>query len=462
MKDQCSNGLQALFHNPDVATGSLGELLNHSSALLCKWLADAPNHGPRPGLIVQPLAEPDVAGKQIDELWRDLSSLMDGAYRPNHPGALAHLDPPALNVSICADLIAAGLNNNLLAEELSPSLSRLERSLCSWMARQIGLGANASGVPASGGSLSNLMALTCARRAANLQGRCDGVVLTGAGSHVSLNKALAVMGMEPDCLWRLPLDPEGRLLPAVLADALDRANQLGLPILAVVATAGTTVQGVVDPLRQMAALCKASGVWLHVDGAIGGVCALVDSQRWRVDGIELADSVSLNPQKLLGVSKPSSLLLLQDPNHLRTCFSTGLPYMEPATADHGGELGIQGTRGAEVLKLWMSLQYLGLEGIEKILEGAFLRARSLRSLLEPLPLHLLAGDLHLLSFNSAAASADEQINWRDRCHKQLLESGFWLSKPDWRDLPLLKAVLGNPFTSAMHLEQLASIISRSL
>jgi hypothetical protein len=68
----------------------------------------------------------------------------------------------------------------------------------------------------------------------------------------------------------------------------------------------------------------------------------------------------------------------------------------------------------------------------------------------------------MLSFNSAAASADEQINWRDSCHKQLLESGFWLSKPDWQDLPLLKAVLGNPFTSAMHLEQLAAIISRSL
>ncbi|MCP9793763.1 pyridoxal phosphate-dependent decarboxylase family protein [Synechococcus lacustris] len=467
MVDQRINGLQApglprAFPGPDETQGALGELLGHGSKILCDWLEATNNHGPRPVLSVQPLAEPGDVGKSMEQLWCDLAGLMDGAYRPNHPGALAHLDPPSLGVSICAEMIAAGLNNNLLAEELSPSLSRLERSLCSWIAREIGLGDLASGVPASGGSLSNLMALVCARRAAQLQKHSNCVVITGAGSHVSLNKALAVMGIGADCLWRLPLDSQGRLKAIEVAAAFDKAQKLGLPILAVVATAGTTIQGLVDPIGEMAALCKSAGVWLHVDGAIGGVCALVESERWRVEGIGLADSVSLNPQKLLGVSKPSSLLLLKDPAHLKNSFSTGLPYMEPPMVSQGGELGLQGTRGAEVLKLWMSLQYLGLEGIENILQSAFSRASILRNLLESMPLQLLAGDLHLLSFTASGMESENQVAWRDRCHRELLTSNFWLSKPNWRELPLLKAVLGNPYTSSEHLQQLASVVKKSL
>jgi len=447
-----------LFPCPQGIDPGLQDFLDGASQLLCQWLGDSHLHGPRPGLSLQPSAEPGQGGKEAAALLADLQQLMAGGFRPNHPGALAHLDPPPLSVSIAADLIAAGMNNNLLAEELSPSLSRLERGLCAWLAQTLGLGAEASGVPASGGSLSNLMALVCARRAAGLQGRSDAVVITGAASHVSLEKALGVMGLPPESLWRLPLDPQGRLQAEAVAAALGRCRQRGVPVIAVVATAGSTVQGLVDPLQELAAVCGTEGVWLHVDGAIGAVCGLVDSQRWRVRGIGAADSVTLNPQKLLGVSKPSSLLLLRNPQHLQDSFGTGLPYMEPAHAGaHGGELGLQGTRGAEVLKLWLSLQHLGLEGIATLLEGAFQRAEGLRQRLAPLPVALLPGDLHLVSF----AHQGPDQGWRDGCHRRLLQGGFWLSKPDLAGQPLLKAVLGNPFTTDQHLDQLAALVQQS-
>ena len=147
---------------------------------------------------MEPTVAPAEQGQDLEELFSGLRGVMAGAYRPNHPGALAHLDPPALSVSIAADLISAGLNNNLLAQELSPSLSRLERRLCHWLSTRVGLGANSGGVPASGGSLSNLMALVCARKAAGLAADPRAVVLTGSAAHVSLSKAAAVMGLPPD------------------------------------------------------------------------------------------------------------------------------------------------------------------------------------------------------------------------------------------------------------------------
>jgi glutamate/tyrosine decarboxylase-like PLP-dependent enzyme len=136
--------------------------------------------------------------------------------------------------------------------------------------------------------------------------------------------------------------------------------------------------------------------------------------------------------------------------------------MEASNIPQGGELGLQGTRAAEVLKLWMSLQYLGLDGVAMILDSAFARASYLHKLMVDLPLNLLPGDLHLLCFSSSAEKRLVKTAWRDRVHQDLLDSGYWLSKPDWRELPLLKAVLGNPFTTDSHLEQLAEIIAKSL
>ena len=147
------------FPDPQAADPALQEFLQQASALLGTWLASGASHQPLPGLSMLPPVAPEAGGLSAERLLVDAQRLIEGAYNPNHPGALAHLDPPPLVASVVGDLLAAGLNNNLLAEELSPSLSRLERSLCGWLATRIGLPAGSGGVPASGGSLSNLMAL---------------------------------------------------------------------------------------------------------------------------------------------------------------------------------------------------------------------------------------------------------------------------------------------------------------
>jgi len=447
-----------LFPGPGAVDPELEAVLKHSAELLCRWYGESDQHGPRPHLSVVPGAAPAAQGRPPEALLDDLRTVMAGAYRPNHPGALAHLDPPPLAISVVADLVASGLNNNLLAEELSPSLTRLERQLCRWLADRLGLGPEASGVPASGGSLSNLMALVCARQQAGLRTSSEAIVLAGAAAHVSFEKALTVMGLPPDALRTLPLDDHGRLSPDTLRQALLLAHEQRRPVLAVVGVAGSTIQGAIDPLAELGALCREFGVWFHVDAAIGGVCGLSDQHRWRVAGLEHADSVCLNPQKLLGISKPSSVLLLRQGDHLAGTFSTALPYMEETASPQGGDLGLQGTRGAEVLKLWLGLQHLGLDGIDGLISAALERRERLAELLEPLPLTLLPGDLHLLSFQHSSLAGEAALHWRDRVHQALLDQQLWLSKPHLNGQPLLKAVLGNPFTGERELQQIAAVL----
>ena len=164
---------------------------------------------------------------------------------------------------------------------------------------------------ASGGTLSNLMALVAARAALGATHR-DPVLLCSQDAHVSINKTAKVMGLADDALQTLPVAADGGLCLEALAERLRSLQADGRPCLAVVATAGTTVRGAIDPLSDLATLCRDAEDWLHVDAAIGGVFALGSTHASLMDGMELADSITLNPQKLLGITKASSLLLLRD------------------------------------------------------------------------------------------------------------------------------------------------------
>ncbi|MEB3317461.1 MAG: aminotransferase class V-fold PLP-dependent enzyme [Cyanobacteriota bacterium] len=454
----------APFADPLGLDTTLEEVLHQAASLLCRWLGRAACHPPLPGLSVLPAVEPELEGLPPERLLADLQLVMEGAYQPAHPGALAHLDPPPLTASVVADMVAAGLNNNLLADELSPSLRRLERSLCALIAQRLGLPEGAGGVPASGGSLSNLMALVTAR-----QQRCPGVgpeavVLASADAHVSLDKAVRVMGLPPHALHRLPVDGEGRMELEALERALAHLRRQGVPIIAVVATAGTTVRGAVDPLHAVARLCRAHGVWLHVDGAIGAAFALVPRHRNLVAGLGAADSLTFNPQKVIGITKTSSLLLVADPSTLQATFATGLPYMEPSwEGGHGGEEGLQGTRPAEILKLWLGLRQLGWSGVEELLEAALSRQRQLVALLAAdARLLLHNGPLHLLAFRPRGLDPEASAHWSQLTRQHLLEQRLMLSRPRYQGYHHLKAVLGNPHTRPCHLEQLAQVVRDSL
>ena len=135
------------------------DLLIKTSELLCKWYSDTKSLSPIPLKNKFKVTFPLENGSQLNDLLVEIERLINSSFCPSHPGSLAHLDPPPLTVSIIGDLIASGLNNNLLAEELSPSISKLENDICKWLSKKIGFSEDSGGIAASGGTLNTLMLL---------------------------------------------------------------------------------------------------------------------------------------------------------------------------------------------------------------------------------------------------------------------------------------------------------------
>ncbi len=452
------------FPSPHNLDKELHSLLAQASINLCDWFAESGGQGPMPDSFDLPEVYPAKEGVSNNVLLSELKLLMNGSYRPSHPGSLAHLDPPPLSASIVGELICAGLNNNLLAEELSPSLSSLERNLCKWFCQRLGFGDLSGGVAASGGSLSNLMALVMARNIAGLESDPSAVFFASDDCHVSFSKALRIMGLKQDSLQKIPTDENGELQISILRSSLNKIKSEGKRCFAVVATAGTTVRGAIDPLSEIAKLCQKEKVWLHVDGSIGGIYGLSTITSEMVKGLGSADSLTVNPQKLLGIAKTSSLLLVADKNHLSSTFSTGLPYAEPIKGNdfHGGEIGIQGTRSAESLKLWIGLRQLGEDGIEKILLESIKKRCYLESRIDSSKFNIISGPLHLLALTPINYTSSQAYEWSIKTRNSLLANKFMLSRPIYGDRYYLKAVMGNPNTKFDDLKLLANLINHSI
>ena len=432
-------------------------MIRQAVTWLERWHGEARTRPPLPNPAgALPPVAPAPRGLDANRLMEDLDPLVRGSYNPWHPGAMAHLDPPPNPGSVVGELVCAWLNNNMLAEELSPLLSQLERCLLGWIAQRLGLGEDGGGVMASGGTLCTITALVTARHQRGMDGQ-EACLYASADCHSSLAKALRVMGLPAAALRLVPTDASGRLDPHRLDKALAQETA---PILAVVATAGTTIRGAVDPIGPIADICRRRGLWLHVDGAIGAVCGLSQRHQGRVAHMGRADSLTMNPQKWLGIAKASAMVLLRQPQALADTFATPLAYMEPARRIHGGDCGLQGTRPAEVLKLWLGLRHLGQQGIDDLLDGALHRAQALRQGLAPLPLTMPSGDLHIVCFRPSAAGSSEA--WSRRTRQRLLDQGLMLSRPLYRGERHLKAVLGNPFTGMEQIATVVDTISASL
>ena len=453
-----------LFASPCRLDPNLRSLLDEVASYLCEWYANASNSSPLPEFVNCPDVAPLSKGISRDELLNDLQKIIDGSYQPSSPGALAHLDPPPLTASIVGDLVSAGLNNNLLAKELSPSLSVLERNLCKWMATALGMPETSGGVAASGGSLSNLMALVLARHKSNLSFDTKIAIIANSDAHVSITRALKIMGLPSNVFFAIKPNNNGEILISEINKCLVKIKSKGLKCLAIIATAGTTFSGDIDPIEDIAQICSSNKIWLHVDASIGGVFGLSNSTKDLLKGISLADSVTVNPQKVLGITKTSSLLLVSDINNLYNCFSTGFPYLDPSNQFEfqGGELGIQGSRSPEILKLWLGLRQLGINGITSVLENSIARKKYFLEQLDSTTFNIKTGPLHLTSFSPKNLSNDEAAIWANKTKHLLLQNKFMLSRPFYNKRYYLKAVFGNPHTQSSHIDILSKIINKSV
>jgi len=374
MAEDLINNEEIYFPSNLGTNDKLITLLNRASRTLCDWFSKADKNGPLPFDESFNCIMPAEDGNSEEDLVSEIESLLNNSFNPVHPGSLAHLDPPPLIFSILGDLIAAGLNNNLLAYELSPSVTLLEESLCKWFAKKIGFNDFSGGIAASGGTLSNLNALIAARNNAGLGTNPNSVLLVSEDAHSSFVKCIRIMGLDTTNLVRIKTDNQGRMDINDLRKSLDKCSIENKKIFAIVATLGTTVRGAIDPVKEISEICKQRNIWLHIDGSIGGIFAITSIPIEGLNNINQANSITINPQKIIGITKTSSLLLVSNMSTLENTFNTGLPYISSkGNIINRGEIGIQGSRPAEVIKLWLVLRFLGLNGIEYILISSIKR-----------------------------------------------------------------------------------------
>ncbi|MBS7702649.1 pyridoxal phosphate-dependent decarboxylase family protein [Chelatococcus asaccharovorans] len=299
-------------------------------------------------------------------------------------------------VGAVGDFLASVLNQNSTSWRSAPAAVTIERAVVGWLADAIGCDGFA-GQLCGGGSMANLMALAIARETlspANEDGARPGVVYASEHVHMSVPKAVALLGLGRSNLRLVPADADFRLRIDALEAAIDSDRRLGKMPLAIVANGGTVATGAVDPLRELADIAAAEGLWLHVDGAFGVPAAMAVPEKFA--GLNRANSISLDAHKWLYQPIDCSCLLYRDRDAARKTFSHSGDYVrifneDPSETFAFFEESIELTRRFRALKLWMSLQYHGRNAYREAISRDLQHAQRLADAIQALPdLELLA------------------------------------------------------------------------
>lgn len=312
----------------------------------------------------RPLHDPELALAEMSRLY------LDDAVWFHDPSYVAHLNCPVVLPALLAEVFVSAVNSSLDTFDQSVGGTFVERHLVDWTCGRIGFGPGADGIFTSGGTQSNLQGLLLARDRALLTAAGDASqlrIFASVDGHFSVQKAARVLGLGDDAVVTLPVDGDRRMDAGALGKALAACVSSGLVPMAVVATAGTTDFGAIDPLRTVAALCELYGAWLHVDAAYGGGLLASTTRRHLLGGIEQADSVTVDFHKTWFQPVSASALLVRDGAHLGHV-TWHADYLNPKDPDGTGhpnqvDKSLQTTRRFDALKLWLTLRIMGPDRI---------------------------------------------------------------------------------------------------
>ncbi len=307
-----------------------------------------------------PLPEQGLGRAALDDL-----EAVIACSRPTGPRFFGYVLGSGEPVSAAADLLASVLNQNVTAWRSGPSAATIERVVVGRLAEAIGC-AGFSGSLTGGGSSANLMGLAMAREAllpANEAGARPGVVYASEQVHMSVAKAIALLGLGRENLRLVPCDDEFRIRLDLLREAVGSDLREGHRLLAIVGSAGTVATGSIDPLHELAAMAREFGMWFHVDGAYGALAAIAAPDKFA--GLNEADSLSLDPHKWLYQPLDCGCLLFRDPAAARRAFSHTGDYAKvlqehPIEGFAFFDESIELSRRFRALKVWLSLRYHGL------------------------------------------------------------------------------------------------------
>ncbi len=375
------------------------EIFERITRLSLEYLASIPE---RPSF-------PDVTAKQLeswfsrelpeqgagDAAFDELAKVIDGC-RPNSPRFFGYVFGSGEPLAIAADLLASALNQNATAWRSGPTAITLERLVVGWLAHAIGC-RGFSGSLTGGGSPANLMALAMAREArlpANEHGARAGTVYASEQVHMSIPKAVALLGIGRDNLRLIPCDGDFRIRVDTLRDAIANDVATGLTPIAIVGSAGTVATGSIDPLSELAQIAREHQAWFHVDGAYGALASIAQPKKFA--GLSAADSISLDPHKWLYQPVDCGCLLYRDADAARRAFSHTGDYAkslleDPVESFAFFEESMELSRRFRALKLWLSLRYHGVAKFREAIANDLANAQLLANLIgQQAQLELLA------------------------------------------------------------------------
>ncbi|KAK4157696.1 glutamate decarboxylase 1 [Chaetomidium leptoderma] len=398
-----------------VPSRAAGELLPNKQGVVKNALVNAR----RPEELVQELALslPQGKGRGEEGLLETIKDVLKYSVNTWDQGFMDKLYASTNPVGVASELLLGALNTNVHVYQVSPALTLIEKHTAKTLANLFGFtGPRAGGITCQGGSSSNLTSIVIARNTLYPECKSQGnssapgggpfVLFTSEHGHYSVEKAAVTCGMGSAAVWTVPVDDRGRMDPSALQTLIDRARSQGKTPLYVNATAGTTVLGSYDPFEAIAAICKAANLWLHVDASWGGPAVFSAAHRYKLAGAHLANSLTVNPHKMVNVPVTCSFLLGPDMGVFHRANTLPAGYLFHGAGgddevtndgvvngddDSGSsstpeiwdmaDLTLQCGRRADSLKLALAWVYYGTAGFETQVDGAFAMAAYLAELI---------------------------------------------------------------------------------
>ena len=358
-------------------------------------------------------APPTEDGTPLPGLLETIKVAAGKGFDTANPGFAAYIPGGGLYVAALADLIACSVNRYTGIAEPAPALVQMEASVLRWVCDLFGLPSTSQGVLTPGGSMANLSAIVTARTARLGERFADGTVYVSAEAHHSVVKSARFAGLPSDAIRVVATDGALRMDPAALRTAVEQDRREGRRPFLVVASAGTINSGAVDPLPEVADVAEQEGLWFHVDGAYGGFFQLTGRGRAALEGIERADTVTLDPHKGLFLPYGTGCLLARDARALRDAHEVHAEYLPPISRDSGlpdfSSFSPELTRDFRGLRLWLPLHLHGVRAFVDALDEKLDLAQLVHERLSALPELKLpwAPQLSLVTFKPATGTDED-------------------------------------------------------
>ncbi|MBI4730389.1 MAG: aminotransferase class V-fold PLP-dependent enzyme [Acidobacteria bacterium] len=447
-----------------MAGAAVGYLVEHIGALGDAPAADLDGASETARRLRRPAPE---TGRPFGELLETFAEAVPKSLNTAGPGYFAFIPGGGLFSAALADFLATGVNRYVGMWFAAPALAQLEANVLRWMCDLFGYSAEARGILTSGGSMSNFSAIVTARAAMLPEDFLSGTIYVSDQTHHSVAKAAALAGFPPARVRVLPSTPELRMDPEALRRAVRADRAAGLRPFLVVASAGTTNTGAVDPIPEIAALAAEEGLWLHADAAYGGFFQLTARGRARLAGIERADSITLDPHKGLFLPYGTGALIVRDGASLKRAHHHHAEYLQDLV-DEGEALNFaeyspELSRDFRGLRVWLPLELHGTGAFRASLDEKLDLARLLHDELRRTPGFELPWepDLSAVAFRYRPASGDPE-GFNRRLLDRINASGrIYLSSTVLRGRFTIRACLVSHRTHRDRVEEAVEIIRRA-